>query len=74
VRLGLGRMSSEPRAGEGRVYNHGSLGLARLGRHGNLPLGQVLESWRKAWPIGHERENPELPRQVVEEAIQGSEK
>lgn len=28
----------------------------------------------KAWPTWHERENPELPRQVVEEGIKGSEK
>ena len=67
-------MSTEPRPGEGRVYNHRSLGLARPGRHGDLPLGWVLEAWRKAWPTQHERENPELPRQVVEEGIQGSEK
>jgi len=26
-----------------------------------------LEAWRKAWPTWHERENPELLRQVVEE-------
>ena len=60
--------------GEGRVYNYGSLGLARPGRHGDLQLEWVLEAWRKAWPTQHERESPELPRQVVEEGIQGSEK
>ena len=69
-----GRMSTERKAGEGGVYNYGSLGLARLGRHGDLQLEWVLEDWRKAWPTQHERESPEIPRQVVEEGIQGSEK
>ena len=67
--VGVGRMSSEPKAGEGRVYNDRSLGLARPGRCGDLPLGWDLEAWRKAWPTWHERENPELARQVVEEGI-----
>ena len=66
--------AQNPKLEKGEFTIRGHRTQQGQGDGADLPLGWVLEAWRKAWPTWHERESPELPRQVEEEGIQGSEK